>query len=99
MTDVNAIKEAIDALTCGFLDVCDIDPYMDTILRTLEKRVPKKITHEATLYRCCTCPSCKNVVDEFIEFRGKRTLVQVSNCKYCGQALLWEDIECEEENK
>ena len=55
----------------------------------LRKQIPTKVTHEATLYRCCTCPNCKNVVDEFIDFQGKKTRVTPSYCKYCGQALDW----------
>ena len=59
----------------------------------MEKQKPKKVTHEATLHRCHTCPRCRNVIDEFIDFKGERTLVQVRNCKFCGQTLLWEDTE------
>lgn len=55
----------------------------------LRKQIPKKVTHEATLYRCCTCPTCKNVVDEFTEFMGNRCRVTPTHCKYCGQALDW----------
>ena len=59
----------------------------------LEKQIPKKITHEATLQRCATCPTCKNVLDEFIYFTGKRVRVTVQHCKFCGQALDWgEDV-------
>ena len=57
----------------------------------LRKQIPTKITHEATLYKCCTCPNCKNVVDEFIDFQGKKTRVTPSYCKYCGQALDWSE--------
>ena len=35
------------------------------VLKALEKQLPKIVTHEATLYKCCTCPTCKNVVDKF----------------------------------
>ena len=59
----------------------------------LRKQIPKKVTHEATLYKCCTCPNCKNVVDEFTEFMGHRCRVTPVYCKYCGQALVWSDTE------
>ena len=57
-----------------------------------EKLIPKKITHEATLFRCCTCPSCGNVVDEFTEFAGRRMRVISAYCKFCGQSLDWSDV-------
>ena len=61
--------------------------------KALEKQIPQKVTHEATLYKCCTCPNCKNVVDEFTEFMGNRCRVTPIYCKYCGQALDWSDSE------
>lgn len=64
----------------------------DTAISALKKRIPKKVTHEATLYKCCTCPNCKNVVGEFTEFMGNRCRVTPTYCKYCGQALDWSDI-------
>jgi hypothetical protein len=59
-------------------------------ISALEKQIPKKVTHEATLYKCCTCPNCKNVVNEFTEFMGNLCRVTPAYCKYCGQAILWE---------
>ena len=57
-----------------------------------QKRTPTMVTHEASIYACHTCPSCKNVVDETTEFvPGARIFVQPRWCKYCGQALKWED--------
>lgn len=58
--------------------------------KALKRATPTYTTHEATLYRCNTCPNCLNVVDEFTEFKGQRTHVQTNYCKFCGQALLWE---------
>lgn len=56
------------------------------------KCTPTMVTHEASIYRCHTCPSCKNVVDETIEFiPGQKIMVQEQYCKYCGQALKWEE--------
>ena len=58
----------------------------------LRKRQPTMVTHNATIQSCCTCPSCSNVVDEFTEFvPGQKIRVQAQWCKYCGQALKWED--------
>lgn len=62
-------------------------------IELFEKQIPKKVTHEATLYRCYTCPDCKNVIDEFTEFAGKTARVTVQYCKFCGQALDWGDTE------
>lgn len=56
------------------------------------KRTPTMVTHEATIYACHTCPSCMNVVDEVTEFvPGARIFVQPRWCKFCGQALKWEE--------
>ena len=63
------------------------------VKEALEKQIPKKVTHEATLYHCCTCPTCKNVIDEFTDFTGKKYRVTVQYCKFCGQKLDWSDIE------
>ena len=59
----------------------------------LEKQIPKKITHEATLQRCATCPTCKNVLDEFIELIPGQPKIRVTftHCHFCGQALDWSD--------
>ena len=64
-----------------------------TLKEAVERQIPKKITHEATLQRCATCPTCKNVLDEFIDFTGKRVRVTVQHCKFCGQALDWSDTD------
>ena len=60
-------------------------------MQALEKQIPQKVTHEATIYSCCTCPNCKNVVDEFTEYCGKKVRVTYAYCRYCGQALDWGD--------
>ena len=67
--------------------------YCQNALKALEKQIPKKPTHEATLYKNLTCPNCKNVIDEFTEFAGIRVRVTVANCKFCGQALDWGEEE------
>ena len=59
----------------------------------VEKQIPKKPTHEATKIECCTCPDCKNVIDEFETFWGQKIRVCVQFCKYCGQAIDWGDCE------
>lgn len=89
--DSPSITEVIAALTCGFLDTHDIEPYMNTIIESLTKQTPQKVTHEATLIRDTTCPRCKNVVGSYIDFNGVKTKVQYQYCSICGQALDWSD--------
>ena len=60
---------------------------------SLGKQVPKKPTHEATLCKCFTCQSCKNVVDEFEAIGNEKHRVLVPHCRFCGQALDWSDEE------
>ena len=66
---------------------------VNTALEVLERHIPKELTHEATLYKCCTCPTCKNVVNEFVDFKGQRVRVTYAHCRFCGQALDWSDTE------
>lgn len=68
--------------------------YTRIIVNALEKQIKKKPTHEATLIRCCTCPTCRNVIDEFEEFvpNGGKIRIKTQHCKFCGQALDWSDI-------
>ena len=89
----NEICERIKdiAVLNGIDEVYVID--RNAIISALEKQIPKKVTHEATLYKSCTCPNCKNVVDEFTDFLGKRVRVTVQHCRFCGQALDWSDSE------
>lgn len=68
---------------------------LDMGIAALEKQIPKKITHEATLQRCATCPTCKNVLDEFIKFIPDQPKIRVTftHCHFCGQALDWGETE------
>ena len=86
-----SITEVIDDLPWGFLDTSDIEPYRNTIIESLTKQTPQKVTHEATLIRETTCPRCKNVVGSYIDFNGVKTKVQYQYCSICGQALDWSD--------
>jgi hypothetical protein len=62
------------------------------ILKELvDKATPTKVTHEASLKKCCTCPKCKNVVDRFEVFGDKRIRVTYDYCQICGQALDWSE--------
>ena len=63
------------------------------IMEACERLTPKKVTHEASLYKCCTCPKCKNVVDAFTDFNGQKVKVTYAHCRFCGQALDWSDTE------
>lgn len=58
--------------------------------RLKEKDTPKKITHQATLLKCCTCPSCLNVVDKFEKFGDTVVRVEFEYCHFCGQKLDWD---------
>lgn len=62
-----------------------------TAIRALKHTIPAKITHEATLYKCPTCPSCKNVVGHMTDLFGKKMLAHVPYCEFCGQHLDWSD--------
>lgn len=61
------------------------------VLEALEKQMPKVVTHEATLYRCCTCPTCKNVIDKFEKWGENTVRVIYKYCYFCGQRLDWGD--------
>ena len=76
----------------AYLNMCESDDMHNAIV-ALEKQIPKKITHEATLQRCATCPTCKNVLDEFIEVIPGQPKIRVTfaHCYFCGQALDWSD--------
>ena len=60
-----------------------------TVLDALEKQMPKTVTHEASLYRCCTCPTCKNVVDKFEKWGESNVRITYQYCHFCGQKLDW----------
>ena len=66
---------------------------INTAISALEKLIPKKVTHEASIFKCCTCPHCKNVVDEYTDFEGQKVRVTYDFCRLCGQALDWSDTE------
>lgn len=91
--DVESIIDTIDALTCGHLDLCDIEPYMNTIMESLEKQMPKKVIWEneknskTYLFSWAYCPNCgSNMCDKHNE--------EFQFCPDCGQALDWsEDVE------
>lgn len=92
------VLEAIETIKIAIAEVERNYPMgyavaFETAISALEKQTPKKPTHEATLYRCLTCPDCKNVIDEFAEFvpGQPKIRIEMPNCKYCGQALDWSD--------
>ena len=76
----------------AYLNMCESDDMHNAIV-ALEKQIPKKITHEATLKRCATCPTCKNVLDEFIELIPGQPKIRVTftHCHFCGHALDWSE--------
>lgn len=78
--------EALRKITDGSLHDA-----LETAEKALRRVTPTRTTHQATIYKCNTCPNCLNVVDEFEEFiPGQRINTRPSYCKFCGQALLWE---------
>ena len=68
-------------------------------INALEKQIPKRLTHEATLYECCTCPNCKNVIDRFEKWGENTVRITYEYCHYCGQKLDWRDYSTEKGGK
>lgn len=65
---------------------------LDELLKAadqLKYRIKKPVEHEATLYRCGTCPSCRNVVSNYESWGEKLVRIEVEYCKFCGQHLDW----------
>ena len=88
-----ALKEIQeDGVSLGAGDYVGLEALKIAVL-ALEKQVPKKPTHEATIYKRFTCPSCKNVVDEFETIGSEKHRVLVPHCRFCGQALDWNEYE------
>ena len=78
---------------CPCTDDCKNYISSSEVTRQLKYRIPTKVTHTATIYKCCTCPSCGNVVDRFDKLFGQQVRVMTDYCHFCGQALDW----CDEE--
>lgn len=81
---VNALEKVQQYQAIGTVEECRI---------ASEKQVAKRITHDSTLLKCCTCPSCKNVLDKFETFGDSRLRVRFKFCHFCGQKLDWSDVE------
>lgn len=65
---------------------------LDDLLKAadqLKYRVKKPVEHQATLYRCGTCPSCGNVVSEHEKWGESIVRIEAEYCKFCGQHLDW----------
>ena len=59
-------------------------------ITALRRMIPTPPTHEATILRCNTCPSCRNVLDRTEEFvPGQKTFVREPACRFCGQLIDW----------
>lgn len=85
-------KEAVEIIKIvhdNFDFPADYYTAFENAIEALEKQVPKEPTHEATKFECFTCPTCKNVVDEFTDFIGQKVRVELPYCKLCGQKLKW----------
>jgi len=62
---------------------------MEQTEKELQYRIPKKVTHEATLYKVSTCPTCKHVVGKYEKWGDTYVQAQWKYCVFCGQALDW----------
>ena len=92
-------KEAIETIKIAIAEVewnypINYAAAFEVAIEALEKQIPKKVTHEATLLRSCTCPNCKNVVDKFTEFGDSTVRITYDYCQICGQALDWSEPKC-----
>lgn len=79
----------------GYQLTSDDFEWLEEAKKALEKQIPKMVTHEATLYKCCTCPNCKNVVDEFKKWGENTVRITYKYCYFCGQKLDWGDHQTE----
>ena len=80
---VNEYDEALDALTSGMLDTSDIEPYMDTIVAALNRRIPVKpeSTHlVSNMKHWYRCPNCDMWILKYSQY-----------CDVCGQMIDWEE--------
>lgn len=94
--DIENCDEMIKACEVGMAVIRELDEYrkigtLDECRTAKEKQTPKMVTHEAAIHRCSTCPTCKNVIDEFTTFNGEKVRVIYKYCHFCGQALKWGD--------
>lgn len=67
----------------GYIGLCESSD-MKNVISALDKQIPKKPVgdlHSMPHYRC---PNCKNAVVVYQDD------YKYPNCKWCGQALLWE---------
>lgn len=81
-------KEALDILDKTFIGNLEAKVL---ITKAVKKQIGTKVTHEASLYRCCTCPSCGNVVGKIERWGDSDVRITHPFCKLCGQALDWSD--------
>ena len=91
MDDVKDNKAAVERISLVKQGCAKwIEGAYDLAIGALEKQIPKKPTHEASLYKCCTCPSCKNVFDKFEVLGDRKVRITYNYCHFCGQKLDWE---------
>ena len=72
---------------------CQTKEDFEFIKKAVERQKPQKVTHEATLYKCCTCPNCKNVVDKFEKWGESTVRITHKYCLFCGQRLDWSEYD------
>lgn len=85
---LKALKKQVECWEQGEPFEYHLQP-LKTAIKALERQIPKKVTHEASLIKCCTCPNCKNVVDKFEQWGETRVRITEPFCHFCGQALDW----------
>ena len=89
---MNEYQEALDDLWNGCPNPKEQVKSKEILQELVDKGTPRKVTHQATLSCCCTCPNCLNVVDKFEEnYLGRRVRVIYDYCIFCGQHLDWSD--------
>ena len=114
ITDEQIAREKREAINCindvlnseyhfdeslGYQLTSDDFEWLEEAKKALEKQIPKRLTHEATLYECCTCPNCKNVIDRFEKWGENTVRITYKYCHYCGQKLDWRDHSTEKGGK
>lgn len=90
---IKQLKDENIPFNADINEIINIQPTIidaEEFQRLKEKDTPKKITHQATLLKCCTCPSCLNVVDKFEKFGDTVVRVEFEYCHFCGQKLDWD---------
>ena len=74
------------------VDDRDVQTAINLATSALSRLDAKKPTHEATLPKAFTCPTCKNVIDSFMTVFGQKIRVMEVHCRFCGQKIDWSEV-------